>query len=212
MCPLCSAGAVEIWPAFSDGRRYRHCASCDLRFLDPAQRLPAAEERARYVLHTAGLEDDGYRTFVTPLLERIRREAGVGARGLDFGAGRVPVLAEWLRREGFPMSVYDSFFHPDESALNGGPYDFIVACEVIEHLFEPAVELRRLADRLKSGGRLFVQTDIYREGCDFASWYYRRDPAHVAFYSERSFTWMAAAFGFAPAAKVEGRVVSLVKG
>jgi 2-polyprenyl-3-methyl-5-hydroxy-6-metoxy-1,4-benzoquinol methylase len=203
---------VELWPAFSDGRRYRHCAGCDLRFLDPAQRLSAAEERARYVLHTASVEDEGYRAFVTPLLERVRRHIAPGSRGLDFGAGRVPVLAEWLRREGFAMSVHDAFFHPNESALSGEPYDFIVACEVIEHLFAPAAELRRLADCLKSGGRLFVQTDIYRGDCDFASWYYRRDPSHVAFYSERSFTWMAAAFGFTPALEVEGRVVSLVKG
>ena len=93
-------------------------------------------------------------------------------RVLDVGAGfqtvlfreRLPavdVLGLWVPRFAAPEGAGEH--HVID--LNGsewpplGPYDMVVAAEVIEHLLlGPATVMRRLADYLEPGGRLIVQT------------------------------------------------------
>lgn len=201
MCPLCSSEeAKEI--RVSDVL-YHHCTTCDLRYLDPAQRLDEKTEFERYHLHEPG--DDGYRRFVTPLLEALRERVPSGARGLDFGAGRYPVLGGYMRDMGFDVRLYDPFFWP---APVEGPFDFIVACEVVEHLYQPSVEFERLRDWLVPGGWLTIMTDLVTPATNFVNWYYRRDPTHVSFYSDATFRWIARRYGF-EAPFVDGRVVGL---
>ena len=201
MCPLCSQS--ECAEIAVPETRYFHCRSCDMRFLDPAARLDEKTELERYHLHEAG--DDGYRRFVTPLLEAVRERVPVGARGLDFGAGRYPVMGGYLRDMGFGIELYDPYFWPNEVE---GPFDFITACEVVEHLYHPAAEFERLRDWLKPGGWLTIMTDLVTPATKFADWYYRRDPTHVVFFSEATFRWLAERFGFDKPV-IDGRVVCL---
>jgi hypothetical protein len=120
-CPLCGGNAAPIAPA-----GYFRCPGCDLRFLDPAQHLDAATERARYDLHRNDVHDEGYANFLEPLRLAVGAGVSAGAEGLDFA----------------------------------------------------------------------VMTAIITDATDFPSWYYRRDPTHVVFYSTRTFEWIAGHFGF----------------
>jgi SAM-dependent methyltransferase len=193
-CPLCFSSSVSL--AHQEGPRpYFACAQCDLRFLHPSARLPPEQEKAQYLLHNNDVSDPRYREFVRPLYEQVREHVRPGAKGLDFGSGTGPVLAGMLRRAGYEVRLFDPFFEPDAETL-GGTYDFIVACEVMEHVFNPSAELRRLRRMLCSGGLLGVMTLLWDERIDFASWHYRRDPTHVAFYSRATFLWIERFYGF----------------
>lgn len=206
-CILCRQSKTTPLERGRDGRRYHRCEVCDLYFLDPADRLSSDGERARYDLHTHDPADLGYQRFVTPLVEHISRALPMGSGGLDFGAGRVPTLSRLLEDAGFSMSIYDAFYWPDPAPLNA-QYDFVVSCEVIEHLYDPAFEFARLRAVLKPGAGLFVMTEPRHDGIDFENWAYRRDPTHVAFFSARTFGWIAANFGFKNM-EITGRVISL---
>lgn len=206
-CPLCLSSSVSL--AHQEGSRpYFACAACDLRFLHPSARLSLEQEKVRYLQHNNDITDPEYREFVRPLYEQVREHVPPGATGLDFGSGTGPVLADMLRRGGYEIRLFDPFFQPDAERLLQ-TYDFIVACEVMEHLFNPSAELRRLRRMLCSGGLLGVMTLLYEEGIDFASWYYRRDPTHVAFYSRATFRWIRRVYGFSRVWFPSGRIALL---
>ena len=193
-CPLCFSSSVSL--AHQEGaRRYFACAQCDLRFLHPSARLRPEQEKAHYLTHNNDIFDPRYREFVRPLYEEVRKHVRAGASGLDFGSGTGPVLADMLRRGGYEVRLFDPFFQPDAKNLRQ-TYEFIVACEVAEHIFDPAAEFRRLRLLLRSGGLLGVMTLLWEERIDFATWYYRREPTHVAFYSRATFHWIQRFCGF----------------
>lgn len=201
MCILC--GANELTALSYDDALYWHCQRCDFCFREPGQRLSPAHERERYNLHEPG--DERYLKFVEPLVRQIVSRTAPGARGLDFGAGQHPVLSEHLKHLGFAMTCYDPFFWP---AAVDGPFDFIVSCEVVEHLYDPRAEFLKLRRWLRPGGSLFIMTDLFTNEDTFATWYYRRDPTHVSFYSTRSLAWIREHLNFSHC-DVEGRVAVL---
>jgi hypothetical protein len=49
-------------------------------------------------------------------------------------------------------------------------------------------------------------TELYNEGIDFASWYYKNDPTHVFFYSQETFEWIKKEFCFSNV-KVDERLI-----
>ncbi len=188
-CPLCHAGGA---PYHRDSRRYQRCTRCSLIYVLAADRLDAAAERARYALHRNERHDAGYRSFLSRILLPVLDEVPPGSVGLDFGCGPVPLLAEMLCKRGRPTSGYDPFFAPDDAVWRRR-YDFIVACEVFEHLFQPADELARLWRVLRPGGVLAIMTALAPASVEaFASWHYARDPTHVCFYSRDTFAHIAA--------------------
>lgn len=208
MCPMCHSSGSK--PLSIENKTYWVCPGCGLHYLDPGHRLAPAEERERYLLHEPG--DEGYARFVSPLLERIAEftPPGPEVRGLDFGAGQAPVLSVWLRERGYDMSIYDPYFFPEAVQP---PFDFIVACEVAEHLYDPPAELRRLKSWLRPGGHLYLMTSILKPTTDFANWYYRRDPTHVVFYTPQTIDWIAQNLGFQKVgANISGNVVVLRAG
>ena len=205
-CILCAEAGPEIWD-MPDGTRYLTCAHCDLTWLDPAFRLSADVERERYLLHQTEAEDAGYKKFVAGLIKAVTDRARPGARGLDFGAGHQPVLAGYLREAGYAMEIYDPFFWPDPGCLERS-YDFVVACEVVEHFFDPRLGFAKMLARVKPGGVLVVNTEPHPGQAKFTNWYYRRDPSHVAFYSPRTFEVIGGQFRLARVS-VEGRVAQL---
>jgi hypothetical protein len=113
-----------------------------------------------------------------------------------------------LASAGYAVCGFDPHFAPDPTSL-ARSYDFVVACEVIEHLYAPHAELARLREILRPGGWLGIMTLPRAPGVDFAAWYYRRDPTHVAFYSERSFEWIRERFEFRALERAGDRVVML---
>lgn len=207
-CPLCLS--TETQPLrFSDGREnYRHCLKCDLRFLVPHLRLSPDQEKERYLQHNNDLNDPHYQNFVRPLFEALVRVIPSGAKGLDYGAGTGPVLSEMFRAHGYEVKLYDPYFWPDVSVLDE-KYDFIFACEVVEHFYSPHEEFSRLKKMLVEGGALGFMTALYSSEMNFEEWYYRRDPTHVCFYSERTMHWLSRHLGFEICEVKQGRVITL---
>ena len=188
-CPLCAAGsAAEFWV---DRRRsYLRCSACSLVFVPPRFYLSRQAERAEYDLHQTRVDDPGYRRFLSRLALPLARRLSPGARGLDFGCGPAPALAELLRERGFEVAVYDSFYVPDEAVLQVS-YDFISATEVVEHLHQPGAVLERLWTLLRPGGCLGVMTKLVHDRAAFSRWHYKNDPTHVCFFSETTWKWWA---------------------
>lgn len=206
-CPLCQSPSAA--PFFEQrGRAYHACDRCDLRFLDPAHRLSADQERARYLRHRNDVSDPGYRAFVRPLFDHMVERVPPGAVGLDFGAGPGPVLADMFEAAGYQIRLFDPFFHPVREHLDRR-YDFIVACEVVEHLFNPREEFHTLKGLLNDGGILGIMTWLWTPDVRFADWHGRRDTIHVAFYSETTFRWLEEALGFQSVSFEGPRVVLL---
>ena len=188
-CPLCAG--VEITAYFSDRNRpYLYCSTCGLVFVPPEGYLSRGAEKAEYELHQNKVDDPGYRAFLSRLLCPLVERLPSGAHGLDFGCGPGPALAHMLREMGFEVSLYDSFFVPDESTLDA-QYDFICATEVVEHLHRPAQELERLWSLLRPGGWMGVMTKLVLDRTAFARWHYKNDPTHVCFFSVDTWCWWA---------------------
>jgi cyclopropane fatty-acyl-phospholipid synthase-like methyltransferase len=87
------------------------------------------------------------------------------------------------------------FYAPDSHVLEQ-KYDFITACEVVEHFHYPEKEFRLLRSLLKPGGTLYIMTNMITKPERFQNWYYRRDPTHVFFYTPDTFEYIREYFGF----------------
>lgn len=188
-CPLCQGRQTS--PFCSDRRRsYLRCEECALVFVPAQYWLDRQAERAEYELHQNAVGDSGYEAFLGRLSRPLAARLPAGARGLDFGCGPAPALAHMLERQGFSVSLYDSFYRADEAVLTRR-YDFICATEVVEHLHRPGAELARLWSLLGPGGWLGVMTKLVRDREAFAGWHYKNDPTHVCFFSRRTWQWWA---------------------
>lgn len=189
LCPLCHATALDC--LHRDQRRsYYRCTTCHLIHVPRQYHLPPDEERRRYDTHQNSPDDSAYRDFLgrllTPLLPQLRS----GEQGLDYGCGPGPTLSLMLEEHGHPMAVYDPFYANDPAVFERR-YDFITCTEAIEHFARPDEEWRRLLSLLKAAGQLAIMTALHDEDSDFAGWYYKNDPTHVAFYSVATFAWLA---------------------
>ena len=193
-CPVCRARSAEPFLTI-DGLDHWRCAACEARFLDPRQRLTAAEERAHYLHHENDPADPRYRAFLARLAEPLMVKLDAGARGLDYGCGPGPALAAMLREAGHAVALYDPFFHPNPAPLSG-TYDFITCTEVAEHFHRPAEEFERFDAMLRPGGWLGVMTCFQTDDARFADWHYRKDPTHVVFYREATLRRIAAQRGW----------------
>ena len=95
-CPLCAGSAVvKFWTKQKPVLDYFSCQLCSLVFLNPEQRLTAAEEKKRYATHNNNPQDPRYRNFLgrlaTPMISAIHNtfgeSHGAALRGLDYGCG-----------------------------------------------------------------------------------------------------------------------------
>lgn len=193
-CPVC--GSAEPRALMSVQQRdYWRCETCRATFLEPAQRLDAAAERAYYRLHDNDPHDSRYRRFLGRLAAPLLARLPAHSAGLDYGCGPGPALAAMLREAGHTVALYDPLFHPDHGAL-ARRYDFITCSEVVEHFHAPAREFARLDALLAPDGWLAIMTCFQTDDARFARWHYRRDPTHVVFYRRETFEWLAAQFGW----------------
>lgn len=190
-CPLCGARTARF---HADRQRaYRRCPSCALISVPPEQHVGAATEKAHYDLHENGPADAGYRRFLARTLYAVCARIDPPAFGLDFGSGPGPTLSLMLAERGYRMALYDKFYAPEPSALDGS-YDFITATETFEHLDAPAEALARLLACLRPGGWLVIMTKRAGDRDAFAHWHYIRDPTHIVFFSDETFAWIAQAW------------------
>jgi SAM-dependent methyltransferase len=188
-CPLCRGQASELF--YQDARReYFQCPACCLVFVPPEYYLSPEAERTEYDLHQNNPADTGYRRFLNQVFRPVNRVLPPGSRGLDFGCGAGPLLADMFKSAGHKMAVYDPHYAPDAAVLDD-VYEFITASEVLEHLHKPGEVLDQLFSILKPGGLLGLMTGMVRDRAAFSRWHYIRDLTHVCFFSRVTFDWIA---------------------
>jgi 2-polyprenyl-3-methyl-5-hydroxy-6-metoxy-1,4-benzoquinol methylase len=107
------------------------------------------------------------------------------------------------------VDLYDKFYAQNDAVFQNR-YDFITATEVVEHLSRPLKDLEALVRILHKGGILAIMTEIVSPQLDFTSWYYKNDPSHLCFYSEKTFVYLANLLGLEIVALSE-RVIILKK-
>lgn len=190
LCPLCAA--PEGSPLFhrDQNRAYYRCGRCQLIHISPTQYLAREEERAEYDKHQNTPHDAGYRSFLGRLFIPLNTRLNKASYGLDFGCGPGPTLSVMFEEAGHKMNLYDPFYAPDKSALHSR-YDFITISEVVEHLHDPAKDLKHLWSILKPGGWLGIMTKLALDLNAFSSWHYKNDLTHVCFFSRETMDWLA---------------------
>jgi|SRR6056297_2365114 len=207
-CNLCK-GRSNFFYEIKDIKYYK-CSRCNSIFMDPENYLTYEEERKRYKEHNNDVEDVRYQNFVSDIVGKVMKDWNYKyTLGLDFGAGTGPVITKLLKDAGYDVDMYDPFFLDKEKHLNK-KYDYIVACEVVEHFHNPLKEFELLYSLLKEGGRIYCKTEMYFDSIDFKRWYYKNDPTHVFFYHEKAFKWMVKNIGYKDY-KVDNRVIILTK-
>lgn len=195
-CVLCDSKACASY-ADIGGVNYQQCQQCDLIFMNPQNRFDAKAEKARYEKHENNVLDDGYQKFVAPLISEITQKVSPDSLGLDFGSGpEESAVSYLLQKQNYSLKKYDPFFLNDPSVLQHNTYDYVVSCEVVEHLYSPKEEFKKLKSYLKPNGFLFLMTSLKTDTIDFKTWSYRRDQTHVCFYSEKSMQFIKNQFGF----------------
>ncbi|HDZ8963677.1 TPA: class I SAM-dependent methyltransferase [Aeromonas dhakensis] len=188
-CPLCCATDAYELPVA--GKLYHRCRACELVWLDAAEHLDPAREKAVYDGHDNQVDDPRYRHFLQRAFGEVQRRLPPPASGLDFGCGPGPALIAMGREAGYQMAGYDKFY-ADEPELLAQQYDFITSTEVIEHIATPRAVLETLWGCLKPGGLLVLQTQRVLGDERFRQWRYRHDPTHIVFFAEASFRTLAA--------------------
>jgi hypothetical protein len=164
-------------------------------------RLDMEDEKARYLKHNNSIRSQGYTTFlerlITPVLAELDRQGKDRGktRGLDFGSGPYPMLAELMAERGVNLEIYDPLFAPrDRASLLACPFDYILCCETAEHFYQPFDEFDFMRRLLAPGGFLAIMTSLRRADSGIAGWHYAQDETHVALYSENSMQWIARRF------------------
>ena len=114
-------------------------------------------------------------------------------RGLDVGSGPGPTLSVMLAERGYPTAIWDPFFAPDPGPLEK-TWDFVTCTETVEHFHEPSRDWERLFTLVRPGGWLAVMTELLEEE-PLESWWYARDPTHVALYRPKTLDWIADRWG-----------------
>lgn len=201
-CRLCGTRMPVHTTETVRGRAYHLCSVCDLMQMAEKDRLGFVEEKSRYLQHNNSIRTPGYISFlerliipVTAKLDQKGRKAD-DTRGLDFGSGPYPMMAELMAERGFLLELYDPVFAPREkSELLATAYDYIICCETAEHFFKPFEEFQFMTNLLAPGGFIAVMTSLRRADSALASWHYAKDATHVALYSERTMYWIAERFG-----------------
>jgi len=189
-CPLCGASPSRRLPART--RTLLKCGVCFLVYAERSELLPRERLKERYLFHENGIENEGYRAFLSRVIDAARPYLSPGARGLDFGCGPGPVLSTLAGREGLVMTDYDPIFC--DVPLNP-PYEVIFSTECFEHFEEPARDIARVSALLGEGGILCIMTELWSETTDFGEWYYAADPTHVSFYSQETLDHVCRMFG-----------------
>lgn len=183
-CPLCY---WDSWEFYSE--QFRKCNWCTSIFRCSKYFISPEKEKLRYQEHNNDIENKKYQAFVSPIVDTIIQNHKPTEIWLDFWAGTGPVISHMLWKKWFSTKLYDPFFHNNPKLLENR-YDFIIACEVVEHFHNPRKEFELLYNLLKPWGKLYIMTDLYSQEVDFHNWYYKNDKTHVFFYSDAAFKYI----------------------
>jgi len=184
ICPLCQSQGKPFY-----NHDFQKCTWCESIFRCPELFISVEKEKARYEEHNNDILDIKYQKFVSPIVENILKNHSNIESGLDFWAWTWPVISYLLEQKWYSTKLYDPFFHNNLESLEQ-KYDFIIACEVVEHFHNPKKEFELLYNLLKPGGKLYIMTNIFTPEINFWNWYYKNDKTHVFFYSHKAFDYI----------------------
>ncbi|MFC3094199.1 class I SAM-dependent methyltransferase [Alteromonas sediminis] len=152
------------------------------------------EEKREYDLHENSFDDEGYHRFLSRAYDVAATETEnfiYVKNALDFGCGPAPVLAATLSRNIAEVSFFDPLYFPclpDKRQQ----FDLITCTEAIEHFHTPHEEWHWIVSRLSENGVFIVMTKRVISASRFAQWHYKNDLTHVSFFSDFTFTYLAA--------------------
>lgn len=192
-CPLCFNTQTQLFHRSTRvnlERDYLSCDVCSLIFVPEKYHLSPIHELDRYLEHNNDVEDADYRKFLSQMTKEVVPRIGNNKIGLDYGAGPGPALAMMLEDLGHEMHLYDKYFHPHQIVLEK-KYDFIVCTETVEHFSNPLHDFDTIYSLILQGGLFGIMTSILYDDINFADWYYRLDPTHVAFYRPKTMHWIS---------------------
>lgn len=195
--------------AMAFGVDYFHCENCGLRFRDPAKNLSGDDEKERYLTHQNSIENEGYVKFLNRAIKPALNFIAPSSNGLDFGSGPGPTLAILMERLGFNCDNYDPFFAPTLDLTKS--YDFIFATESAEHFYKPQETFVLIDSLLKSGGHLILMTELYDTIKKFETWYYLKDPTHVALFCMKTIAHICEVFNYQLVYTDKSRVIIVHK-
>ena len=218
-CPLCGSAHVRPFMTATDNGHLRRtdislpvhrCESCDIFFLNPP---PPAEIGQQYFADAYANEksnlyyDDSFKERTSRLrLELFGRYGATSGRLLDVGCGKAQFV-EVARKAGWDAwgveldegaCEYAREHYGLQTVLNGTmshpalppEFDVVTLWDVIEHVPDPVDVLRQAAQRLRSGGIIFVRTANIR------SWTFdRHRDRWWAFGSDHRFYFSPASLG-----------------
>jgi hypothetical protein len=72
----------------------------------------------------------------------------------------------------------------------------VTSTEVVEHFKSPYENWQQLTDLVSDDGVLGVMTQFYSQEIKYQDWWYKNDPTHVCFYSQKTFEYIAKTFKF----------------
>jgi 2-polyprenyl-3-methyl-5-hydroxy-6-metoxy-1,4-benzoquinol methylase len=108
-CIVCESKLIESFQT-SDKKKHWKCLRCFAKFLDKKYYIDSDIEKERYLEHENIIEDEGYRNFLSRLSIPLKEKLLPSSKGLDFGCGHGPALADILIKDGFDVDLYDPFF------------------------------------------------------------------------------------------------------
>jgi len=192
-CPLCCSDESSTFCKLK--REYLKCSVCELVYVASTQRLCPEKEREVYEKHENIPTDPNYHLFLNKLVTPMKNYVQRKSKGLDYGCGPGPAMPLLFEDHDCSIVNFDPYFFP--ISLETQKFDFIVCTEVIEHMYYPNKEIQKMITLLNRGGVLGIMTEMCPSlSNDFEKWYYKNDPSHVCFYSEKTMSWIAKEFNF----------------
>jgi len=208
-CLICNTSVAS----FNDtqlNKKFFHCPSCELIFLDKKFHVSCGDEKKQYDHHNNSLENEGYVKMFDDFLDFTLEHLHVKS-ALDFGSGPTPVLVELLKRRDLHVEHFDKFYQPKKIYKNK-KYDLITSTEVFEHLDNPKEVLNLLSNHLNPNGVISLMTLFHtNKQDDFLKWWYRRDPTHITFFTPKTIEIMAKECNLKVLKHDNKRVISLQK-
>lgn len=192
-CSLC--GNLTTFFIEHKERVFNKCKNCDTVLLNVKHYLVFDDEKHRYDKHSDNIEDEGYQQFVAPIIDAVSETYTPVDKGLDYGCGKTAIIETLLKRKQYTILGYDPIYFPNQELLTVS-YNYITCCEVVEHFYNPKLEFQKLVQLLLPEGKLYLKTNLYKDTIDFKSWWYKNDPTHVIFYTEKSMEFIKHTFGF----------------
>lgn len=161
---------------------YHKCLKCGFLSKDDSHILSSEEEHKRYRLHNNN--DEGYYNYQKKFFLQI--EPYLFGDVLDYGCGDNHILANIISSNGYNSSYYDLYFYNENSVLEK-LYDVIILEEVIEHIKDPLLLLKKLKLLLNVSGKLIIRTNLLKDSINLNNWWYLRDTTHISFFTYESF-------------------------